>query len=570
MILRFTIAVLLTVYLFSSCSSSRKASSEVFSAAEFPFIEAFHEGNRYKLRGQYDEAIASFEKCLTYKTDQDAVYYALSELYLLKNQAQRSAECIKKAAELDPKNKWYVQELAYMYFDQKNYPEAIRNFDKLVKLEPQNIEWLYGYAESLSKGGKTGDAIKALDRMENELGVQPELSIQKFKLYIDSRQESKGIEEVQKALKVYPQNTQLLGTLIDHYFQTRQEAKAIGLLEQLISSDPENGRAHLALADVYRQQGKMKEALNELKKAFRSEEVDLDTKMKILISFQELNYKIEPEMYELVDIMVSMYPFEAKAHSIHGDYLNTAGKTKEALAAYKEALKYDKDQYPIWKQVLIMEYEATDFKALYEDSRSCLEYFPTIPTVYLLHGLAANQTKNFAIALETLNTGKDLIINDVALEAEMYGQIGEAYFGLAKIAEGKENFDKALKLDPESLLLKNNYAYQLANSKTDLEVAEKMIDDVLKKESRSGQFLDTKGWILFQKGKYNEAVRILEDAYHIQPSDKYITEHLGDAHAKNGNIPSALEFWKRALELGSENKILKKKIEKKEYYDPIY
>jgi len=537
MILRFTLAILLTVYLFSSCSSSRKASSAVFSTAEFPFIEAFHEGNRYKLRGQYDEAIASFEKCLTYKTDQDAVYYVLSELYLLKNQAQRSAECIKKAAELDPKNKWYVQELAYMYFDQKNYPEAIRNFEKLVKLEPQNIEWLYGYAESLSKGGKTGDAIKALDRMENELGVQPELSIQKFKLYIDSRQESKAIEEVQKALKVYPENTQLLGTL---------------------------------MADVYRQQGKMKEALNELIKAFRSEEVDLDTKMKILISFQELNYKIEPEMYELVDIMVSMYPFEAKAHSIHGDYLNTAGKTKEALEAYKEALKYDKDQYPIWKQVLIMEYEATDFKALYEDSRSCLEYFPTIPTVYLLHGLAANQTKNFAIALETLNTGKDLIINDVALEAEMYGQIGEAYFGLAKIDEGKENFDKALKLDPESLLLKNNYAYQLANSKTDLDVAEKMIDDVLKKESRSGQFLDTKGWVLFQKGKYNDAVRILEDAYHIQPSDKYITEHLGDAHAKNGNIPSALEFWKRALELGSENKILKKKIEKKEYYDPIY
>jgi len=47
-------------------------------------------------------------------------------------------------------------------------------------------------------------------------------------------------------------------------------------------------------------------------------------------------------------------------------------------------------------------------------------------------------------------------------------------------------------------------------------------------------------------------------------------EHLGDAHAKNGNINSALEFWKRAQDLGSENKMLKKKIEKKEYYDPIY
>lgn len=567
---RLIIVLFLIISICSSCFSKRKASEQAFSAAEFPFIEAFHEGNRYKLRGQYDEAIASFEKCLTYKTDQDAVYYALSGLYLIKNQTQKSSEYIQKAADLDPKNKWYIQELAYMYFDQKNYPEAIRNFEKLLKLEPQNTEWLYGYAETLSKAGKTGDAIKALDRMESQLGIQPELSIQKFKLYLDSKQESKGVDELHKALQLYPQNTQLLGTLIDHYFRTRQESKAIALLEQLVSSDSENGKAHLALADIYRQQGKMKEALNELKKAFGSEAVDLDTKMKILISFQELNYKIEPEMYELVEMVVAMYPLEAKAHSIQGDYLNSAGKPEEALKAYKEALKYDKNQYPIWKQVLIMEYESNDFKALFEDSRSCLEFFPTIPTVYLLHGLAANQIRNYSAALETLLTGKELIVNDPALEAEMYGQIGEAYFGLLKIAEGKENFEKALKLDTKSLLLKNNYAYQLANTRTDLDLAEKLIESVLNEGGKSGQFMDTKGWVLFQKGNYKEAVKILEEAYHLQPADKYIVEHLGDAHAKNGNPNEALEYWHRALELGSENKVLKKKIEKREYHDPIY
>jgi len=569
MIKHLSIALLFSLTL-ASCFSKRKAQTIPFSAAEFPYIESFHEGVRLKLRGQYNEAIAAFEKCLQWKTDQDAVYYALSELYLLKNEPQRSAEYIQKAAALDPKNKWYVQEMAYMNFEQGNFPEAIKHFEKLVKLEPQNVEWLYGYAESLSKGGKTAEAIKALDRTEEQVGVQPELSIQKFRLYVEAKQVEKGINEIQKALKVYPEEPQLLGTLVDYYFQTKQETKAIELLEKMVKASPENGRAHLALADVYRQQGKMKDAYRELKAAFLSDDVDIDTKMKILISFQEMNYKIEPEIYELVEIMVTKYPTEAKAHSIHGDYLNEAGKTSEALSAYKLALNYDKKEYPIWKQVLIMEYEAANFEDLYQDSKTCLEYFPSIPTVYLLNGIGANQTRRFSEAVTSLESGKELIVNDVPLQAEMYGQIGEAQFGLGKIPEGKVSFEKALQLDPSSMLLKNNYAYQLALAKTDLSKAEELITMAIKKEGNVGQFLDTKGWILFQMGKYTEAVKVLEEAYHIQPSDKYIVEHLGDAHAKNGNISSALEFWKRAQDLGSENKMLKKKIEKKEYYDPIY
>jgi tetratricopeptide (TPR) repeat protein len=560
--------VLLSV--LSSCMSKREATLPQFSVAEFPYIESFHEGVRLKLRGQYNEAISEFEKCLKWKQDQDAVYYALSELYLLKNEPNRSVEYIKKAAHFDPKNKWYVQELAYMYFEQENYSAASIQFEKLVKLEPQNIEWLYGYAESLAKAGKINEAIKALDRTEEQVGIQPELSLQKFTLFVSSGQVEKGVLELEKALKIYPEDPQLLGTLVDYFLKTKQESKALTLLERMVMSNPENGRAHLALANVYRQQGKMKEFYHELKPVFLSDEVDIDTKMKILIGFQEANIKIVPEISALVDIMVSKYPTDAKAHSIHGDYLSEAGKDTEALLAYKEALKFDKNEYPLWKQVLLMEYEAARFKELYDDSKTCLEYFPNIPTVYLLHGIGANQTRQFKEALVALENGKELVVNEMSLLAEFYGQIGESYFGMGMIKEGEASFEKAMQLDPSAMLLKNNYAYQLALAKVNLSKADELISKVLKVEGNLAQFLDTKGLILFQQGNFSEAVTVLEEAYKMQPSDKYIVEHLADAYARNRNISKALELWKIALELGSENKVLKKKIEKREYYDPMY
>lgn len=566
------VILLLSLVIISACGSVKKTGKETkqFSAMDYPYIEAFHEGVRLKTRGQVTEAITQFEKCLAIRQDDDAVYYAMSELYLMKNEPSRSVEYIQKAAKLDPKNIWYTQELAYMYFEQGNYTEAVKNFELLVKAQPQNVEWLYGYAECLVKVGKVPEAIKALDRTEDQIGIYPELSIQKFKLYVQIKQPEKGIQEIEAARKVFPEDPQLLATLVDYYFQTGKELRAVSLLEDLVKATPENGRAHLALADVYRQQGKQAEAYVELKKAFSCEDVEIDTKMKILINIHEASYKIDPEVYELVDLVVMQYPEEAKAHSIKGDYMLRAEKEDEALMSYKEALKYDKKQYPIWNQVLIMEYQRSQFEELYTDSKACLEYFPTVATVYLLNGVSAVQTKRFDEAITVLETGKELVVNDEALESEMYGQLGEAYFNKNNITEGKANYDKALKLDPKSSLLKNNYAYRLALAKTDLDKAYTMIDEVLNEGAESAHYLDTKGFVLFQQNKFAEAMKLYEKAYSLNAKDKIITEHLGDGYLKTGNKDKAVEYWKKAKELGSTNRNLDKKIEKKEYYDPIY
>jgi prefoldin subunit 5 len=59
-------------------------------------------------------------------------------------------------------------------------------------------------------------------------------------------------------------------------------------------------------------------------------------------------------------------------------------------------------------------------------------------------------------------------------------------------------------------------------------------------------------------------------AYEINPNDKIIVEHIGDGYFKADKVSKAVEYWKKALELGSTNKNLKLKIEKQEYYEPIY
>ena len=566
------VAILLVV---ASCGVLKNKKSEketVFSVADYAYIEAFHEGLRLKARREVSGAIAAFEHCLTLKQDDDAVYYALSQLYLQKNNLAKSAEYIQQAAKIDQKNIWYTQELAYMFAESGKFANATIYFEKLVTHSPQNVEWLYGYAECLMQTGKIPEAIKILDKTEDQVGVYPELSIQKFQLYVQNKQLEKGIAEIEKAQKIYPDDKQLIATMVDYYLQTGKEDKAVSFLQELVRVSPENGRAHIALADFHRKKGNKIEAYKSLKNGFKCDDLDIDTKMKVLLSIYETTRKTDAEVYELIQLLLDKHPANPKGYSIHGDFLLRDDRQNEALKAYQSALKHDKTQYPIWNQVLLLLYQSSDFETLFAESNTCLEYFPTIPTVYLLNGVSAIHLKLYDNAIRVLEAGMDYIINDKKLEAEFFGQLGDAYFGKKQAEKGKDSYQKALGLDPTSSLLKNNFSYRLALAKMDLTQALKLINDAL--ESNGGlpipHYLDTKGFVLFQMGEYKSALPLFLLAVEKDPNDNSNIEHLGDAYIQLGEVDKALECWGKAKQLGSKNKVLDKKIDKKNYYEPVY
>ena len=563
---------LFIVFVFTSCGTKKDLATQKpkVSASDYPYITMFHEGMRFKAQGRANEAIAKLEGCLAIKQDDDAVYYALSKLELGKGNREKSAEYILKAGEIDPKNTWYIQELAYMYFEMGDFAKSSANFKKLVTIEPRNVEWQYGYAEVLVRTGEIEKAIDALNKTEDQVGLNPPLSIEKYNLYMSAKQTEKALLELDKAQKMYPNDPQLIATYVDHYFSTNQQEKAVGMLKELVKADPENGRAHLALADVYLQQKEEQKAYVELTLAFQSPDIDIDTKMKILIRVHESSPKIDPKVTALVNQMVIDYPNQSKAHSIQGDYFLRAEDDEKALIAYKRALELDKSVFAIWNQVLIMEYQAKAFNDLYKDGKECSSLFPTNTTVSLLYGVAANQIGKHNEAIDILSIGIEMVINDKRMEAEFHGQLGEAYFGISDIKKGKEHYAKAIQMDAFSSLLKNNYAYRLALAKVDLDAAVSLSQQAMTTSPNQVQFIDTYGFVLFQMGDYSKAKIEFEKALALDENDKSVVEHLGDTYFKTGNVEKAVIWWEKAKKLNSSNKNLEKKIQEKKFYEPQF
>ncbi|TSJ40012.1 tetratricopeptide repeat protein [Fluviicola chungangensis] len=554
----------------TSCGTRKIASGKTNSQDDLAYIQTFHNAMRYKVKGQLNNAIQAFDSCLLIRPTDDAAAYGLSQCYLQLDNKSKAAEYTEMASKLDPDNIWYTQELGYMYYNQGKFTEAEKCFAKMVKIQPNNVDWLFAHSEILKRLGRQNDAINSLNKMEDQLGVLPDLSIQKFELYVSLKQDEKGIAEIQKARDVYPDDLGLIGTLVDYYFSKREISKAQSMLVELVKNDPSNARANLALGDLYYRQMNKPEAYKYFKAAFLGTGLDIDTKMSVLLDMYEKQVVVDKELIELADLLIASYPDNAKGYSVKGDLMLRNGQKEEALAAYKNALKFEENKFPIWNQVLMLEYELVKFEDLYKDARACSALFPTISSVQLLYTIACVQLDRFQEAIDAADLGKDLVVDDPATEAEFYAQKGDALFGLKRYKEGADAYDKALAIFPSNSLTKNNYAMRLALANMDLPKAEKLIDEVLEGKPNQAPYIDTKGMILFRQGKFKQALEQFTIADELDKENKNYIEHMGDAFFKLGDTNKALELWKKALSLGSKNKLLTKKIQSKIYVDPEY
>jgi len=132
----------------------------------------------------------------------------------------------------------------------------------------------------------------------------------------------------------------------------------------------------------------------------------------------------------------------------------------------------------------------------------------------------------------------------------------EALLLLADIAYMQRNWEKAkhiyqqvIELDPDNAVALNNYGYMLAELGERLDEAEKMIRKALKIRPNEPAFLDSLGWVYFQRGNYKEALKWVEKAVKAQPRDAELRYHLGMVYWKLGDREKALRELKEALKI---------------------
>jgi len=530
------------------------------------YIKQFHSGVRNMLNEQYETAIQEFKACLTKQPKDAAVHYALFQIYLKQERYQEAAYHTEQAAALDPSNLHYKRELAFMYQQLGKSQEAASVFEALLKADPKNIDYYNGALKSYDDLKKPSKSYVLIEKMEQQLGENPNTVLEKFRLLQQMGKTKDGVALLEAARVRFPSEPSILANLVDHYFRTQNYTAGFGLLKDLVAADPENGVALLMYGEMLYRSGKVDEGKKYLHAGILAQGPSLDQKMNILIMLvnEKQQTAIDPQLEPLVQYMSDTYPNEAKAHSIAGDYYYVAGQTKKAIDCYRQTLRCDPNLYPVWNQVLILEFEQERWTDLEQDASTCAELFPSYPIPFFFKGYALSRKGAYGAALENFSLAKGVLVNDNALLAEIFMQEGSAYLGLNKQDQAFAAFKEALTISSNGLEL--SYLHNLLKYKIELVKTTERLQELAAKDPSNPNITFEYAFAQFQAGAYQKALdemRKISNASLAQTAA--YQELLGDIYFHLTQVQDANDSWQKALLYGEGSAVLADKINQKKY-----
>lgn len=534
------------------------------------FENAFMNAQKEQMTGNEERAFDLFKKCTNIDPEQATPFYKLAELSMKRRAWKEAIEYNQQALKIDGGNRWIILQQARIFEANREYDLAANSYERLTELVPGDLSNFENAANLYSMAGKYDAAIKVYDKEERRYGIKETTIRQKVRLYQLLKKQTKAEAEIQKLIATYPNEMKYRGLLAEFYLYTNDKEKAAAVYMLVLEKEPSAGWAHFALSKYWDEKGEHQKAFDALKKAFSDEQVQVKEKVNALRPYHDNseNNTGKQEALELAELLCKTHPNDASAHMAYAMLLYKHKKYSEARGHWQQVLLIEPNNAPAWHQTISCSIELKEYNRAAGDCEKAIETFPEVYDFYLLGCLSYMEQNQFKQAIEKAKAGLESGVEDSETRTRLLASWADAANHLKNYKQSDSLFEKALELDSQSTFLLNNYAYFLSVRKDKLEKAAEMSKITITKEADNPTYLDTYGWILYQQGKYDEALPFLEKAVGLMKENAEVNEHYGDLQYRLGNIQQALIYWNKALEQDSSKKLLlEKKIREQKISD---
>lgn len=566
--------------ILSSCKSSKEVSEktsklEVKALSEPMKMQAdriFIDAVKEKILGNLQEAFNMFNQAIQINPQIDAAYFEIANIYLMQSDYEKATENIKKALEINAKSVYYREYYAELLGAQYKYEEAADVFKSLREDNPEKLVYFIDEAHYRVKSEDFKTALEILNAIEEKVGFNEEVAIEKHQLYIKQSKLDEAAGELKKAIKAFPDEIKFKHMLADFYVVNGHEDKGVEIYKQIIENHPDDAIAITSLADYYKSKGDREKYIEYYKMAFSNPAIPIDAKIMVLYNYIHHFDEVKNEMddaFELAAILKETHADNSKVYAITGDLYNLNENQEKALENYLKSIEIQKDVFSVWQQAFFILSEQKDYNKLIETTEEAMEYFPNQPLVYFFNGLSYHQQKNHKSAEKAYSKAVKMVVDNPPLKAQIYSNLGDVYNSLKNYEASDESFEKALEIEPKNAYTLNNYSYFLSLRKKNLERAKEMSAKSNKLEPNNPSFLDTYAWVLFQNGEYEEALKWQDKALKASAEPNgTLLEHYGDILFKLGRVDEAVTYWNKAKKLEPEDlEVLSKKILDRQYYE---
>jgi tetratricopeptide (TPR) repeat protein len=393
------------------------------------FQENFFEALKQKAIENYERAITALKQCEKLQPENPVVHFEMGKNYKLLEDYDKAISSLQKANRLKPEQEWILAELMESFYENEDYDNAIIIAKNLV---PINVKYYDNLADLYFKTNRYEELITLLDRLDAELGIADYRLRLRQQVYALTNNTSAQIEVIQEAIKSNPEKESNYLNLIFVYSEEGMEKEAFLAAENMLEKFPNSRVVHLALYKFYLEAGQPEKAMESMKLVLRAEEIDAESKFRVLndfLLFAGPNPEYEEELKEVIDIF-SEAENSPQVYQKLGEYFLIKNQKDQALEYFEQGLEKDLDNYELLRNTLLLHLDLGNYEAAAGLSEKGMEIFPAQPVLFLIQGVALNEMQEYRKAEEILTFGLDYVIENEPMEADFYEQLSNSYSGM--------------------------------------------------------------------------------------------------------------------------------------------
>lgn len=394
----------------------------------------------------------------------------------------------------------------------KDLEESLKNVDD--QAEPY---YLIGRLSSLPQGDRKR-GIEALDKAVELTEKVPVSRAKSLVLRANlSEDADKRMADYDEAVKIAPHNAEVVRSRGLYLLTQNKYDLAIADLDAAIEIDPQHADTHEARGVALFLSKDYREAMKSFDKA-----IELNPKNSMAYTHRARIYAVEGDNEKALaelDKGLSVDPNSLNVLLLRARVYQQAGDNKKALADVDRALKIRPGLVQALQLHAVLAAGAGKFDAAINDLEQLKRAAPGNTELLMQLGMFYAADKKPQKAVDTF----DQVIAEDGKNWIAYRGRADAYLSIGKQAEAIADYEAALKLQPGNSGILNNLAWILATSP----------EDKLRDGKRS--------------------IELAQQACKVTDfKQAHIVSTLAAAYAETGDFDKAVEWSKKAVDLGAE------------------
>ncbi|MDX2151769.1 MAG: tetratricopeptide repeat protein [Bryobacteraceae bacterium] len=418
---------------------------------------------------------------------------------------------------------------------QAKIDEAIARLDGVLKIKADDAAGIAARARLLAATAKPDNRKQALQALQDLAGKDSQYLLDLARVRVTAKDLTGAAADLRQYVRRHTGDGYARMLLAEISDATRDHQTAFEQTEAILRVQPNNAKALLIRNRSLMGLGKLAEAKASLDGLLRK--APEDAELQVQRAFITLAEGKAADAERVFRKYYKAGSDDKRALAGLVEATLVQGRSAAAVSLIQEDIKSGAKPGLSRSLLATTAIRAGNVNLAIEQYKELLKESPQDANLHLRLGEAYQLAGNQSAAREAFGR---------ALQLAPQSAVPHSALAMTDIAEGRVKdaeaaFRKAIQTRPEDASARNNLAYLLATTGGDLNEAEQLALEAVKRDAKNGNFSDTLGYVYLKKKNYDGAIRAFGRIVTAAPDNATYRLHLAQAYLEKGDMAKARE-----------------------------